>query len=519
MGAPSPENEVQRLAALHRYAILDSLPEEAFDRIAHIAAEVLDVPVAVNLIDAERQWGKASIGLEDRELPRDASFCAWTILEGEVLVVPDAPSDPRFANNPLVTSDPHIHMYAGAPLITPDGFRVGTLCVTDDKPHAFEEREKRILTRLAAMVVDELELRRQARELEREARAREQLVLDLRRAKEYAETLLAVSSLLDLDLEPEALVREAAQHVARALGVDWGGLVTYDAEHAALHEVWASDADVDAFRCLSTHGLPRGSGAIWTVLNQRQSLYLDDYAAHPLALDAFVRAGVRSAAGGYLGRVGPRAYAFLAVRLREPRAWTDAQRSLFDSAARSVAFALERREYLLHLERAALTDQLTGLGNRRAFDLDLDATLARAARAHTAFSVAVVDLDGLKAVNDTQGHERGDALLRGFADALRAELRAVDRVYRLGGDEYALLLEHTEQPYTVAGIEAAVSGHVERAARRVRLAGFPLIGASLGLALYPLDSRSGADLVRQADERMYARKRAVHDGRANLLRR
>ena len=154
-------NEAQRLAALRRYEILDTPPEPAFDRIARLASYILGAPISlVSLIDETRQWFKAHQGLETTQTPRSMAFCAHAILSDDVLVVPDARADRRFADNPLVTGEPNIRFYAGAPLRTPEGHRLGTLCVIDRRPRTLDDEKRGLLADLSALVVDELELRR-----------------------------------------------------------------------------------------------------------------------------------------------------------------------------------------------------------------------------------------------------------------------------------------------------------------------------------------------------------------------
>lgn len=158
---PIPANEVDRLAALRRYSILDTPPEAAFDRITSLAARLFEMPIAlVSLVDETRAWFKSSHGFDLPEVPRDATLCSFALLYDDVLVIPDTRADERFACNPFVQREPGVRFYAGAPLMTPDGFNLGTLCLLDSQPReALSVQQQAILADLAAIVVDELELR------------------------------------------------------------------------------------------------------------------------------------------------------------------------------------------------------------------------------------------------------------------------------------------------------------------------------------------------------------------------
>jgi GAF domain-containing protein len=158
--APLPDNEYARLRELKKYDVLDTGMEKSFNDIVEIAAQVCGVPISlVSLVDEKRQWFKARFGVDASETPRDYAFCAHTILDTQILEVENALEDERFFDNPLVTSEPDIRFYSGAPLITREGYALGTLCVIDTKPKQLTDEQKLILEKLAEQVVYLLELR------------------------------------------------------------------------------------------------------------------------------------------------------------------------------------------------------------------------------------------------------------------------------------------------------------------------------------------------------------------------
>jgi len=166
MKAKPPALEESRLEALRQYQILDTPSESEYDDITKLAAFICDVPIAlISLVDAERQWFKSKIGLNVEETSRDVSFCAHTILGETTMIVNDTMCDQRFAENPLVTCAPGIRFYAGVPLITPQGYVIGTLCVIDRQPKTLSEGQKNSLEALARQVVTQLELKRVSSQL------------------------------------------------------------------------------------------------------------------------------------------------------------------------------------------------------------------------------------------------------------------------------------------------------------------------------------------------------------------
>ena len=157
------QDEPARLAALHRYDVLDTAAEPAFDRITSLVKTILNVPIcAVSLVDANRQWFKSCVGLDVSETAREISFCAHTIQARAPMNVGDATIDARFSTNPLVTGTPFIRSYLGIPLSSPDGYNLGSLCAIDTKPRTFDSSQVEVLESFAALVMNEMELRRVA---------------------------------------------------------------------------------------------------------------------------------------------------------------------------------------------------------------------------------------------------------------------------------------------------------------------------------------------------------------------
>jgi GAF domain-containing protein len=181
--------EAARVAALNRYAILDSEPEQSFDDLVTLAAHICRVPMAMlSLVDDHRQWFKSKLGISVAETPRDHSICAHAIQQTDLFIVPDTLQDPRFRENPIVVGEPRIRFYAGAPLINEDGFALGTLCVVDREPRELDADQQDALNALGRLALRQMELRMNLRLLKealndrtREEHARE---LELKRLEE-----------------------------------------------------------------------------------------------------------------------------------------------------------------------------------------------------------------------------------------------------------------------------------------------------------------------------------------------
>jgi anti-sigma regulatory factor (Ser/Thr protein kinase) len=195
-----PVDEEARLAALRRYRILDTDPEQAFDDLTMLASHICGTPMAlITLIDEDRQWFKSEVGVGIRQTERSIAFCTHAITQPGIMEVPDAREDDRFRHNPMVVGEPHIRFYAGAPLITPDGHGLGTLCVVDIKPRRLTSEQSQALEALRRQAQAQLELRYNLIELEGALAARDRaeaeqaaLVARLRASLEKVDKLSAL---------------------------------------------------------------------------------------------------------------------------------------------------------------------------------------------------------------------------------------------------------------------------------------------------------------------------------------
>jgi diguanylate cyclase (GGDEF)-like protein len=249
MKAELPINEAARLEALRGYRILDTLPEACFDDITWLASEICGTSISlVSLIDSDRQWFKSRQGLEVSETPRHVAFCAHAILQPGLMVVPDARDDERFAQNPLVTEAPRIRFYAGAPLVTPKGEALGTLCVIDQARRTLTQAQADSLRALSRQVMAQLELRRHVAEQERYQR----------RLVEYQEKLQETNARLEAEsLSDDVTGFQNTRFLHRHLD-QWLRRATAETDELSLVFF-----DLDGFKeVVDTHGHLLGARAL-----------------------------------------------------------------------------------------------------------------------------------------------------------------------------------------------------------------------------------------------------------------
>lgn len=342
--APRPDHEAARLLDLARYRILDTGREEPFDQITRLAARLVQAPVAVlNFVDQYRQWGKAMVGLTDTEAPREHSFCAWTINGDGPFVVEDAAADPRFVNNPMVTGEPHIRMYAGVPLITSAGHRIGSLCVTDHEVHPLTAHDLQALQDLAGLAMQALELRRSVQDAARMVDAQQRQAEELRQMLEHARVVDGVTSLMHLDLPFEDALEAAVALIGEAVQSDFTAVLVRAASGLTVKVPRAAQtlppevqrAAMDLLERQATSGEPGCCPP---------ALYVKDYALSPLAAPTLVAAGVQQVAVVPLD-TGPVRATLLALRVaaRGLKGWQTPDQLLLEVAGRTLGHALHRQ--------------------------------------------------------------------------------------------------------------------------------------------------------------------------------
>jgi adenylate cyclase len=238
---PSPANEPQRLSALRALSILDTAPEIAYDEIAELAAQICACPVGyIGFIDDNRRWLKAKYGLPSdiADAPRETAVCSTTICGTEVLVVPDMTQDRRFDRNPMVIGDPHCRFYCGVPLITDEGYALGTLCVMDFEPRQLSFEQMESLRRLSRQVLTQLELRRRLIEHDQTIKELDQARIEIAAEKARAEELLdnLLPAPIAEELKKSGKVQPKYARSATILFADFQGfsILAEQAEPAAL---------------------------------------------------------------------------------------------------------------------------------------------------------------------------------------------------------------------------------------------------------------------------------------------
>ncbi|MFZ5589416.1 MAG: putative bifunctional diguanylate cyclase/phosphodiesterase [Pseudomonadota bacterium] len=463
--APLPPDESVRLSTLYALSILDTPPEARFDRITRLAMRLFDVPIAlITLVDAERQWFKSCQGLDVSETPRGISFCGHAILEDRALVVSDALLDERFADNPLVTGEPHIRFYAGFPITAPNGSRLGTFCIIDRRPRHLNQEQLDTLRDMAVWAQDEL------------------YNAELARAFQLSQQNASLRAEIADRIRAEQALREIA--VALENAVD--GIARLDAEgrYSTVNKAYADIIGSTPEDLI---------GAEWSI-----TVHPDDLGLAKAAYQRMRASGKSEVEVRGLRKNGSVFYKHIVMV-----GTYDEQNKLIGHYC-FMHDITQRKQAEARLEHLALYDPLTGLPNRKLLDDRLQQVLSEADREGHMVALLFIDLDHFKHINDSFGHGMGDRLLRAVADRFSAGLRAGDTIARLGGDEFAVVLPNIRHVDEVAGIVRKIQALLD--------APFTVDGrdmhvsASIGITLYPLDEGDAESLIRNADTAMYHAK-------------
>lgn len=462
-------DEATRLAVLQSTNLMDSDSEAVFETIVETARRAVGSNTAlISLIDAKRQWFKAKCGLDVDETPREYAFCSHTIASPDGMIVTDATRDPRFRDNPLVTGEPHIRMYAGFPLRIqsqigghPVSAAIGALCVIDSTPRDISEGEREQLRALADIVQALFE-----------ARASAALAVEF--AGELSESRQ----------QSERANRQFRQAERMANFGSWrltldDNKVRWSDQVYVIHDVplGTDPSLVDALKFYPPSERMIVSRALTHTIETGAPF---DFEANFVTANGEHRR-VRSL--GELEKINGRPVAVVGV---------------FQDVTKQ--YELEQK-----LRRLAHHDTLTGLPNRAHLDEYLDARLAKYAESGQPLSLLLIDLDNFKRVNDECGHHKGDELLQWVAATLREP--GLDQCFaaRLGGDEFVMIVEGAQCEAIDAVVERVLSGlrrTVEAPESDIE------VSASIGISGWLGAVQDRRALLKAADNALYDAKRS-----------
>ncbi|RZI55891.1 MAG: diguanylate cyclase, partial [Pseudomonas sp.] len=433
-------------ATLAEYKLKEDDTELQLDAIVQLASKLFDVPIVlVSIVEQERQFFSARKGLEVCETGRDVSFCAHALELDDMLVIPDAKLDSRFAQNPLVLGEPFIRFYAGMPLVAPSGHVLGTLCIIDRRPrNGLSAQDREHLKALATLVLDKLEVRR--------------LAVAHRAGQTRFEQIAGTS--------PDGII--CANHEGR---------ITF--WNPACERLFGFNAAQALGSSIDLIVPPRLRGG------------------HGGGLQRVAAGGVPRLVGTTVGLEARREDGQEFPIELSLSMWQEEGKASFGAIIRDTTRRRADEERLFQL---AHIDSLSGLPNRGVLLSRVAECLAR----KEPFALLMLDLDGFKDVNDSLGHRAGDQVVKEVAQRLLSCARSIDTVARLGGDEFAVLMPNEG---ILSDIEHAAQCMLKAIAAPMTVdAHLSHVTASIGIAVSPSDGVEVGDLLSAADLAMYEAK-------------
>ena len=458
-----PVEEKKRVTALHDLKILGTPASAAFDAIVETAATIFDCPTSlVSLMAEDRQWFKAKCGIDIDGTSRGIAFCDHTISTHSPIVVHDASHDPRFRDNPLVTGEPHIRFYAGVPLSLDGNLCLGALCVIDTNPKVPADEQMRQLVRLGRAVeglllahrhlVTSLAATAEAEHQSRETRRRETLLMQVEK--------MAAIGAWRIDLSTNEIIWSDQIRILHELG---------EGETVSLEDGLLFYPEPDRTRVMD---------AVKDAMN--------------------------------LGKAFEVEADFITARGRKRRIRCSGEVEIENGAPAHIIGIFqdisERHEAERRLWLSAHVDHLSGLANRHWFQKDLAERLSKTQGRSQKVHMLLIDLDGFKEVNDTLGHQAGDAVIAAIAKRLQILAGQGAFVARLGGDEFAVVVD---RPTSSESLRALAEEVLVQVKSPIQFQSDAIhVAASIGVACFPDDARTPDELLRCADMALYKIKRA-----------
>ncbi|WP_213804892.1 diguanylate cyclase [Granulicella sp. dw_53] len=466
------ESEDARFRSQWTHGGLDPAPEAECDEIVRLAATICGTPVGfLTLLDERQQWFRVSDGFKLEETPREVAFCAYTIRQTELFVVQDALIDIRFSTNPLVAAEPSIRFFAGMPLHTAEGQPVGTLCVMDIVPRMLSVEQEGALQVLGRQASARLELRMQRRQLEEALKEKEKAIASLNASEELFRAFMNASPFLSYIKDAAGRLLFYNKSFAKRFGVGeytWLGRTD--------ERLWSPNLS----RSARSHDLEVMAGG--RMVETEERIRGADGTSSTWRSFKFP---CHDSAGNVM-------LAGVAVDVTE-----------------EVARKSELERYHLELEGAneklrklAVTDVLTGLKNRRAFEERLVTEFSMARRRRRELAVLLLDVDNFKQINDRYGHAAGDDVLQKLGMLLRTTVRLPDLPARYGGEEFIVLLPESGEEGALGLARRLMERVAEEQWNNERMT------VSIGMAAMNESLVNGLQLVALADEALYAAKRA-----------